>query len=163
MTISVAYLIKCCDKEYMYRVIHFVLATALCLIVSGSLNAQQLDLKISNSAVRKQVISIIDGQLKAFREHNLDLAFSFASKSLRSHLPQAVFMSVTKQNYPEIWMNKSGDFGIVKDNQQRSTIQVRVVAQDGSNASYDYDLVFEDGSWKIQGILRHQQKKTPAA
>jgi len=147
----------------MYRAIRVFLVSVICLIFSGAVHAQQAELKISNAAVRKQVISIIDGQLKAFREHNLNLAFSFASKSLRGHLPQDLFMSVAKQNYPEIWNNKSGDFGIVKDNKQRSTIQVRVVAQDGSNASYDYDLVFEDGSWKIQGILRHQQKKTPAA
>jgi Domain of unknown function (DUF4864) len=147
----------------MYRAINIYIATVICLILTGTVHAQQDELKISNAAVRKEVISMIDGQLKAFREHKLDLAFSFASRSLRSHLPQDLFMNVAKQNYPEIWNNKSGDYGIVKDNKQRGTIQVRVVAQDGSNASYDYDLVFEDGSWKIQGILRHQQKKTPAA
>jgi hypothetical protein len=72
-------------------------------------------------------------------------------------------MSVAMQNYPEIWANASADFGLVKDNQLHSTIQVRVIAQDGSYASYDYDLAYESGTWKIDGILRHQQKKTPAA
>ena len=147
----------------MYRVKNLFLLSITWIMLAGSLQAQQPELRISNSSVRKQVISVIDGQLKAFREHNLDLAFSYASKSLRIHLPQAIFMNVAKQNYPEIWSNKTSDFGIVKDNQVQGSIQVRVVAQDGSNASYDYDLIFEDGSWKIQGILRHQQKKAPAA
>jgi hypothetical protein len=149
----------------MLRIRSFLKVIILFLYLgwAGSLHAQKPDLKISNASVRKEVIAVIEGQLNAFRIHDLDKAFSYASRSLQSHLPQAVFMTVTKQNYPEIWSNKSADFGLVKDNQLRSSIQVRVVSEDGSNASYDYDLSYEHGVWKIEGILRHQQKKTPGA
>jgi hypothetical protein len=134
-----------------------------CFGSAFQLKAQQTEFRISNATLRKQVISVIEGQLEAFRLHDLNKAFSYASVSLQRHLPQAIFMSVAMQNYPEIWANASADFGLVKDNQLHSTIQVRVIAQDGSYASYDYDLAYESGTWKIDGILRHQQKKTPAA
>ncbi len=112
------------------------------------------ELKASTAAVRKAVITVIEGQLAAFRDQKPEAAYEFAAPALRTALPLRRFLSVVKTGYPEIWTNQQASFGVVRDNGERATVAVKVQGAEGS-ASYDYILLKVADGWRIGGVLRH--------
>ena len=130
---------------------------ALCLCAPRLLPAQDADLHPSAPAVRKAVIASIEGQLAAFRAHDLDQAYGFAAAPLRAQFPVDRFAAVVREGYPEIWANVRAEFGIVNDSGTSAAVNVRVYGAAGS-AAYDYQLIREPGGWRIGGVLRHAPK-----
>jgi hypothetical protein len=135
-----------------------LLATCAGWIASGpGLKARQTDeeeLQPSSLQVRKEVIAVIEGQLKAFRAHQLDRAYSFAAPALRLQVSQEQFMALVKTGYPEIWTNQSASYGVVRSSDERATVAVKVKSGDGT-ASYDYILLKVADNWLVGGVLRH--------
>lgn len=108
----------------------------------------------SKPVVRKQIVAAVDGQLAAFRKHDLARAYGYAATALRAEKPLPVFAAIVQANYPEIWANTRAEYGIVHDDGSTATVLVHVFARD-TDASYDYTLVKEDGGWKVHDVLRH--------
>jgi hypothetical protein len=126
-------------------------------LAAPRLRADDSDLHPSAPAVRKEVIAAIDGQLAAFRAHDPDRAYGFASAPLRAQFPADQFAAVVRRGYPEIWANVRAEYGIVNDSGTRAAVNVRVYGPDGS-AAYDYELVREPAGWRIGGVLRRAPK-----
>jgi hypothetical protein len=124
------------------------------VVFGASALAQTEALPASKPEVRKEIVAAIDGQLAAFRRHDLDRAFDYAAAALRTEKPLPLFAAIVQANYPEIWTNRRAEFGIVHDNGTTATVLVHVFAE-RADASYDYTLVKEDGRWKIHDVLRH--------
>lgn len=108
----------------------------------------------SKPAVRKQIVAAIDGQLAAFRKHDLVTAYGYAAAALRMEKPLPMFAAIVQANYPEIWANTRAEYGIVHDDGTTATVLVHVFAA-GADASYDYTLVKEGNGWKVHDVLRH--------
>lgn len=116
-------------------------------------------MRASTAEVRKEVVAVIEGQLAAFRAGDTKTAYTFAAAVLRAQNPLRQFLRIVETNYPEIWANARGEFGVVRDDGTRATVLVQVFAKDG-RADYDYGLVKErDGVWRIESVLRHAPKK----
>ncbi len=113
----------------------------------------------SKPEVRREIVAVIDAQLGAFRSGDLRKAYSYASAELRAQNPLRVFVSIVQQNYPEIWTNTRGEFGLVRDDGETATLLVHVFGKEG-DAAYDYTLVKERAGWRISAVLRHAPKKT---
>ena len=111
-------------------------------------------LPASKPVVRKQIVAAVDGQLAAFRKHDLARAYGYAATALRAEKPMPIFAAIVQANYPEIWANTRAEFGIVHDDGSTATVLVHVFARD-TDASYDYTLVKESGGWKVHDVLRH--------
>lgn len=122
-------------------------AIALCLRGEEAMPA-------SKPAIRKEIVAAIDGQLTAFRKHDLARAYGYAAAALRAEKPLPIFAAIVQANYPEIWTNTRAEYGIVHEDGAMATVLVHVFAQD-TDASYDYTLVNEGGSWKVHDVLRH--------
>lgn len=124
---------------------------------AAALRAQDDDangLKLSSFKVRKDVIAVIESQLKAFRTHDLAKAYSLAAPELRAQLPLTQFLAIVKSGYPEVWANQSASYGVVRNSDERATVAVKVKGASGS-ASYDYILLKVPDGWRVGGVLRH--------
>lgn len=122
--------------------------------------AAESGMRASKPEVRKEVVAAIEGQLAAFRAKDTKKAYTFAAATLRAQNPLRQFLRIVEINYPEIWANTKGEFGVVRDDGLRATVLVQVFAGD-DRADYDYGLVKErDGVWRIDSVLRHAPKKT---
>ncbi len=135
----------------------WVVAVALGLVAVAS--AQEREPRPSKPEVRKAILATIEGQMEAFREKDSVKAFMFAVADMRKQMSVPKFAKMVETGYPEIWNNKEADFGLVRDDGVGATVTVRVMAKDGSSASYDYVLLKEEsGSWRIGGVVRHDPK-----
>ena len=116
------------------------------------------DLRASKPEVKKEIVTVIEGQLGAFRAGDVMKAYNFAALSLRQQMPLRTFVSVVQANYPEIWANTGADCGIVRDDGTRATVLVHVSAKQG-DAAFDYVLLRERAGWKIGSVVRHVARK----
>src|SRR4051812_39383575 len=82
--------------------------------------------KVSKPEVRKDVVAAIEGQLTAFRAGDTKQAYTFAAAALRAQTPLRQFARIVETNYPEIWANTRGEFGLVRDDGTRATVLVKV-------------------------------------
>jgi hypothetical protein len=114
--------------------------------------------RASKPEVRREIVAVIDAQLAGFRVGDVRKAYGYASAELRAQKPVQVFASIVRDNYPEIWSNLRGEFGLVRDDGATATVLVHVYGKDG-DASYDYTLVKEKAGWRIGAVLRHAPKK----
>jgi hypothetical protein len=140
----------------MRRLFSFALVLLVTMMSVGA--AEPAALPASKPEVRKEIVATIDAQLAAFRSHEVEKAYRFAAAALRAQKPLPVFVAIVQTNYPEIWNNTRAECGIVHDNGEIATVLVHVFAKD-SDASYDYQLVKEDGRWRVHGVLRHEPIK----
>jgi hypothetical protein len=121
--------------------------------------ATAAELPASKPEVRKAIVATIEAQLAAFRKRDLTKAYSYAAAELRAEKPLPVFMTIVQTNYPEIWANIKAEYGIVRDDGEHAILLVHVFAPQ-CDASYDYNLVREQGGWRIHDVLRHETAKS---
>lgn len=131
-----------------------ILGFGVMLASLTSVSAQLPEMPASKPEVRKEVVAAIDGQLAAFRKHDVRKAYAFAASALQAQKPLRVFGAIVRTNYPEIWANTRAEYGIVHDDGSTATVLVHVYAGD-RDAGYDYTLVKEDGRWRVHDVLRH--------
>lgn len=115
-------------------------------------------MRASKSAVRTEIVEVIDGQLAAFRTKEVGRAYAYASTGLQRQTPIRRFAILVRDGYPEIWANARTEYGLVRDDGTRATVTTRVFSAGGESAAYDYVLVREDEVWRIAGVLRHEAK-----
>ncbi len=140
---------------------HLRIITALALLSIGALacgRAEEETMRASKPEVKKEILATIDGQLEAFRKHDIGKAYSYASAALKAQKPVQVFVAIVRANYPEIWANTRAEYGIVHDDGAAAKVLVHVFSSD-SDASYDYMLAKENNHWRINGVLRHSPVK----
>lgn len=116
--------------------------------------AAETGLRASSRAVRAEIQAVIDGQLAAFRAHDVARAYGHAGARVQASLSPAGFARLVARNYPEIWNNEKADYGVIRDNGERAELLVHVSAP-GADAAFDYHLRREGGAWRIVGVLRH--------
>jgi hypothetical protein len=137
----------------MKRVITSVLLLAVWLGLATP--AAAASLRISKPEVKKQVVEVIEAQLKAFRANDAPGAYGYSTAQLRAQTPLRAFVAIVQTNYPEIWSNTRAEFGLVRDDGTRATVLVHVFSKDG-NAAFDYVLLRERGGWRVGSIVRHE-------
>ena len=113
--------------------------------------------RASKPEVRKAVVTIVEGQLAAFRTGDLKQAYGYASSALRAQKPLRVFTTIVQENYPEIWANTRAECGLVHDDGEHATLVVHVFTK-ANDAAYDYTLTKESAGWRIAAVLRHATK-----
>jgi hypothetical protein len=129
-------------------------ATALWAATSA---AAPGNFRASTPEVKKEIVSVIDAQLVAFRKGDVAKAYSYGAAQLRAQKPLRVFTTIVQANYPEIWANTRAEFGIVRDDGNKATVTVQVYSKQ-TDAGYDFTLVKEAAGWRIEGVLRHEPK-----
>ncbi len=98
---------------------------------------------------------VISSQIEAFKNDDVETAFSFASPKVQTTFGTAQNFGVMVQNtYPMIW--RPADFKFLRGTSDRSIGMQEVIFFDGSGKSFTfaYELVDISGSWKINGVYR---------
>ena len=129
----------------------------LALVVEG--RAADAVMRASKPEVKKEIVTVIESQLAAFRKGDVAKAHTFAAADLRAQKPLAVFAAIVRESYPEIWTNTRAEFGIVRDNGRQATVTVQVYSKAG-DAAYDFTLAKESVGWRIYGVVRHAPKQS---
>lgn len=132
------------------------------LLGAGLSLAAEPVLRASKPEQKAEIVAVIEAQLEAFRKGDARRAYTFAAAELRAQKPLALFTAIVKENYPEIWANRRAEFGIVRDDGTRATVTVQVLSRTG-DAAYDFTLLKERAGWRIQGVLRHEPRKSGRA
>ena len=69
----------------------------------------------SSDAVKKELTSVIDGQLAAFRAGDFAQAYTFAAAEIRGMFPVGVFETMVKSGYPLIAHSAKAQYGLAFD------------------------------------------------
>lgn len=133
---------------------------ALCMVGLGVVSASAAapareEFAASTATVRRELITVIEAQLEAFREGDAAKAQGLTSSVLRAQNSVRAFAAIVRENYPEIWANTGADFGVARDNGRRASIVARVKGAE-RRESYDFILVRERAGWRIEAILRRE-------
>ena len=104
--------------------------------------------------VMKEVRNTISSQIEAFKENNIEKAYTFAAPNIQAQFSNPeVFGLMVKNGYPIIWRPKSFKFTKFQDLGNKSIQRVLFQSYDGRLETYDYILEKYGDLWKIAGVL----------
>jgi Domain of unknown function (DUF4864) len=124
------------------------LVLAVMLLARAASAAAQVD-PDTEAAAR-----IVMQQLDAFRRDDFDTAFAFASAELHEIFDRPRFEAMVRTGYPEIARSVSAIIaGSERGPGGRLYLLVRVRGANGQALQAVYEMVLEDGQWRINGVV----------
>jgi len=121
----------------------------LLLLLAGPAAAQSGDAERRAAAMQQVVLD----QLAAFRRGDWTAAYGYASQSIQSQFTPETFRAMVTRGYAQIADSVGATVQrTVADDPQRGYVQVRVHGRDGETVEAVYELVDEQGTWKINGV-----------
>lgn len=100
----------------------------------------------------KQLLDMFQKQLKQIREGNIAQAYrEFTSKEFQQATSLEDFESFLK-NFTVLTKNKSLKIHALFFENNTGTIQGVLTSESGESLNVDYDVIEENGQWKIMGI-----------
>ena len=98
--------------------------------------------------------AVILRQLEAFRNGDFDTAYTFAAASIQQTFDRPAFERMVTTGYPEIARSA---FALVAKNEQAPGspryVTLRILGVNGRRIEALYEMVREDGAWKISGVV----------
>ena len=124
------------------------LLAALLALVSAAPVGAQLDPDVDDAS------RVVMQQLEAFRRDDFDTAFTFASQTIHDLFDRTRFEAMVRGGYPEIAHSvratidgsKRGDAGELY-------LFLRVHGINGRAVEAVYEMVNENGHWRINGVV----------
>jgi hypothetical protein len=93
-------------------------------------------------------------QLAAFNRDDFDTAYTFASASIRAQFTRAAFERMVTASYPEIARSASAHVAeATLGPGGHLYLLVRIRGANGRAIEALYDLVQEDGAWRIDAVV----------
>jgi hypothetical protein len=93
-------------------------------------------------------------QLEAFRQDDYDTAYGFASATIRELFDRQAFEHMVRRGYPVI---ARSTFAAVTERMRGPDghvyLRLKIVGADGSTIDAVYEMVHEDGRWRINGVV----------
>jgi hypothetical protein len=114
---------------------------------------QELPFKLSEEHIGRELTSVIESQLAAFRKEDYPQAYTYAASFLRTHLPLPAFERMVRTQYPAIAHSTSVTFGPVLDNGDTAVVNVTVFGE-SEETHFQYLLEHEPGGWKIFSVAK---------
>ena len=103
----------------------------------------------------KIVKKVISSQLMAFKEKNVEKAYSFAAPNIKRQFFNAKnFGLMVKNGYPVIWSPKNYQFVKFSSNGTRSIQRVLFRSSTDALVTYDYLLEKFKNEWRIAGVIQ---------
>jgi hypothetical protein len=130
----------------MARAATLLLAALLALWPAPAAAQAESDVKDAGGVVMQQ--------LDAFRRDDFDQAFTFASSEIHQLFDRTRFEQMVRAGYPEIARSASAVIdGIQRADGSRVYLFVRVRGANGRVVEAVYEMVLEDGRWRINGVV----------
>jgi hypothetical protein len=93
-------------------------------------------------------------QLEAFRRDDYDAAYAFASEEIQRIFDRQAFEQMVRSGYPEIarsaFAHVAGSGGTPDGH---AHVRVKIQGANGRSIEALYDLVWEGGRWRINGVV----------
>jgi Domain of unknown function (DUF4864) len=102
----------------------------------------------------KEAVEPVMKQLEALRRDDYETAYTFASASIQEMFDRAAFERMVKGGYPEIARSSSAH--VVESRvgpDGHVYLRVKIRGADGNNIEAVYDLVWEGGRFRINGVV----------
>ena len=97
---------------------------------------------------------IVMQQLDAFRRDDFNKAFGFASAEIHELFDRSRFEAMVRGGYPEIASSASASIdGSQRGPGGRLYLMVRVRGTNGQRIEAVYEMVLENGQWRINGVV----------
>lgn len=107
-------------------------------------------LKELTFADRGEIIAIINDQLAALRNNDIQKTYTNTSKEFQDATPQKSFEEFIK-NYPIFKENRSASFGEIKIDQQAILVPV-TLNSDSATADVEFSFIKQDKQWKLWSL-----------
>ena len=101
----------------------------------------------------KEATEPVMRQLEAFRRDDYDSAYTFASAEIKEQFDRPAFERMVRTGYPEIARStfaRIAASGVAPDG--HAFVAVKIRGANGNSIEAVYELVLEDGQWKINGV-----------
>ena len=122
-------------------------ASGAVLLVLAGVGAQPADQAAAMARV------VLD-QLAAFRRDDWASAYAFASSGIQAQFRPEAFRAMVTQGYAPIARSRTATVGRVEAfDAHRGLVEVRVEGENGETIDALYELVEEQGAWRVNGVL----------
>lgn len=120
----------------------------LALLLAGSVAWGQPEADVAAAS------QVVMQQLEAFRQGDFDRAYTFASSMIQGMFDRGAFERMVRGGYPEI--ARAAEAAL-----SRSTLApngnvylyLKIRGANGQRIEAVYEMVWEDGSWKVNGVV----------
>ena len=126
------------------------IAGFIVLLAAGQALAEDADV----AAARATVLA----QLEAFRAGDFDRAYTYASATIREQFGRAAFERMVRLGYPQIAEPASFSVDGAERGPDGIYVLLRIRGRDGSGVEAVYELVSEDGAWRVNGVLTQPER-----
>ncbi|MCW9042665.1 MAG: DUF4864 domain-containing protein [Pseudopelagicola sp.] len=106
-------------------------------------------------ASERGIAQVIGAQMQAFRAGEIAEAFSYASPGLQRFFGSSErFGEMVRSGYPEVW--QPGAVRLVERREIGGRLWQKVLVEDGAGVMhlFDYQMVEQDGAWRINAVRR---------
>lgn len=108
---------------------------------------------LAAAAQQDEIAGVIQNQLDAFNDRDVETAFTFASPMIKGLFgtPQNFGMMV-ERGYPMVWTNSDTRF--LDLTERGSEMVQRVLIRDANGVAHvlEYDMINTDQGWQINGV-----------
>lgn len=102
----------------------------------------------------REATTVVMQQLEAFRRGDFDTAYTFASEMIRSRFDRAAFEQMVTIGYPEIGRSATAYVASSRLGPDGALyLRVKIRGANGKAIEAVYELVREDGSLRINGVV----------
>ena len=130
-----------------------ILVALTVVFFSSFLNTNASERSYDNA--EEIVKKVISSQLMAFKEKNVEKAYSFAAPNIKRQFFNAKnFGLMVKNGYPVIWSPKNYQFVKFSSNGTRSIQRVLFRSSTDALVTYDYLLEKFKNEWRIAGVIQ---------
>jgi hypothetical protein len=106
---------------------------------------------------------VVMQQLEAFRRNDFTTAYTFASVTVRATFDRTRFEQMVRTGYPEIAHSVSATIGGSRRGDAGEIyLLVRIVGDNGRAIEAVYELVTENGGWRINGVVTRPDESEKA-
>jgi hypothetical protein len=124
----------------------------VCLLV-GPAGAEDRRVADTQRQTRAMIQTVLD-QLAAFRRGDWPGAYAYAADGIKARFTLDAFREMVSQGYGPIARSARGTVrGVQVLDPRHGIVVVRVEGQDGGLLDALYELVEEQGAWRIAGVL----------
>lgn len=106
------------------------------------------------SAEEEKIVLVIRRQLDAFKRDDYSGAYTFFSKAFRKEFPPDLFEARIRARFKEVARPAQVLFRRFHFHRgdTRAVLEVDIAGANARLATVEYRMVFEEGSWKIDGL-----------
>ena len=101
----------------------------------------------------KEAAEPVMKQLEAFRKGDFDTAYTFASEEIKEQFSRPDFERMVRTGYPEIAQSTFASVAASAVGPDgHAYLSVKIRGANGNSIEAVYELVLENGRWKINGV-----------